>query len=211
MKDYVKWANTLDSAGSDSSAVKARINSTIVRDLNEAIWRFIQVSERVDKIKKHLYYGRAYVVEGTGDPSVLYDAPTERLKDHEIIRLLHGILGKIDEAGELAIAFRDFLMDGDTIDPVNIIEEVGDSQWYDAIICKWLGFDSFDPIQIANYKKLVARYPDLTWTQGHALNRDLGKEYEALEDAGLNPGSNTPNPPDDEIGEDFFPVPVNME
>lgn len=57
----------------------------------------------------------------------------------------------------------------------NIVEEIGDSQWYDALFANVLGV-TFEQIQQANIKKLQKRYPDLAFNPNHAVNRDTEHE-----------------------------------
>lgn len=180
---YVEWANTLDSAGRDSSPVRDRLTPEMVVHLQMVLFDAIHASKNTDNIKKHLYYGRELakpVRESLGQQSDFVSSRA-RLNDHNVIRLLHGILGKIDEAGELAQALYAYVYHGQSLNWTNIVEEVGDSQWYDALIAKAANLSSFDPIQEANYRKLLARYPEAEWKQEHALNRDLDAEEKALE------------------------------
>jgi uncharacterized protein YabN with tetrapyrrole methylase and pyrophosphatase domain len=61
-----------------------------------------------------------------------------------------------------------------------VAEEVGDTLWYLAIVCRHLGM-SFEQIMQQNIEKLRARFPD-KFNQDDALNRDLNKERQTLED-----------------------------
>jgi NTP pyrophosphatase (non-canonical NTP hydrolase) len=181
---YVQWANSLDSAGKDSSAVRERLNDrNLVTNLHECMMQCIMAAKRADKLKKLLFYGKIpeylpQYVPNDLDPT---SEQIDTVMTHETIRLLHAILGKIDEAGELTQALHAHIFEGKPLDVTNIIEEVGDSRWYDALIARWAGFDTFDPIDEANYRKLTTRYPDGAWTQQQALNRNLDKEKEALD------------------------------
>ena len=183
MGHYVEWANTLDSAGKDSSAVRARCALFIIDAMDTIMYDAIKALMQIDHLKKFLFYGKE-LPEDFHWPDFMSDARHEahaKLQDHETIRLLHGIFGKADEAGELMQALHKHLFYGGDLDRTNIVEEVGDSQWYDALIAKWAGIMSFVPIQLANYKKLTTRYPDKVWSQSGALDRDLDKERAALE------------------------------
>jgi hypothetical protein len=64
-------------------------------------------------------------------------------------------------------------------DAVNLIEECGDVQWYEAMLCRALGTD-FDTVQRTNIAKLKARFPD-KFTEESANNRDLEIERSILE------------------------------
>lgn len=109
---------------------------------------------------------------------------TESLVKHAMspddYRLLHSVLGMLDELGEIAKALKAYLFYGKPLDPVNLSEEFGDFSWY-----QHLGLDSLnlDPAAVLrqNIEKLRVRYPE-KFTSLAALNRDLDKERTVLED-----------------------------
>jgi NTP pyrophosphatase (non-canonical NTP hydrolase) len=94
--------------------------------------------------------------------------------------LIHGALGACTESAELLDAVKKYLIYDKAVDVVNIKEELGDLAWYMAIICVWGGFD-FEDIMEKNIAKLKARYPN-RFTNQDALNRDLDKERQILEE-----------------------------
>ena len=93
--------------------------------------------------------------------------------------ILHGALGIVTEAAEIADAVKKSIFYGKPFDLVNLQEEIGDCFWYLAILAKEAGM-SFDDIMAQNIAKLKARYPD-NFTEHHALNRDLKAERNVLE------------------------------
>src|SRR5262249_14290914 len=94
--------------------------------------------------------------------------------------ILHGILGVMTESGELAEAIHNALSNSEaSLDVVNLSEEIGDLQWYEAMLARAIGTD-FDTLQRQNIAKLKARFPD-KFTESAANNRDLEKEREILE------------------------------
>lgn len=93
--------------------------------------------------------------------------------------ILHGALGIVTEAGEIADAVKKSIFYGKPFDLVNLQEEIGDCFWYLAILAKEAGL-SFEAIMEQNIAKLKARYPD-KFTEHHALNRDLEHERNVLE------------------------------
>lgn len=92
--------------------------------------------------------------------------------------LLHYALGIVTEAGELADALKKAVIYGRDLDRVNLIEEIGDLQWYEARLLDHLG-SSFGEARGRNIAKLRARYPD-GFSEEDALVRDLGTEREIL-------------------------------
>lgn len=145
----------------------------------------IKSLQDLDVIKKALFYGREninlrFVKPGAYDcnnleMSALSNSP------HAGIDLLHAIIGKATEAGELLEALFDAAVYGRTLDRTNVLEEVGDGFWYDAIILKVLSA-TFEEVQGVNIAKLRARFPD-KFTEFDANNRDLSHERNVL-DAG---------------------------
>lgn len=93
--------------------------------------------------------------------------------------LLHYALGIVTEAGEIADALKKSLIYGKPLDRVNLIEEIGDLQWYQARMLDALG-SSFEEARDRNIAKLRKRYPD-GFTEEDALVRDLEAERAELE------------------------------
>lgn len=93
--------------------------------------------------------------------------------------LLHGAIGLATEAGELLDAVKRALFYGGSLDRTNLIEELGDLEWYMAVIRDALDVEQAE-VQRINIEKLRARYPE-KFTRQDALNRDLRREREVLE------------------------------
>ena len=93
--------------------------------------------------------------------------------------MLHGAIGLATEAGELLDAIKRALFYGQPLDRTNLIEELGDLEWYMAVLRDAIGVTQED-VQARNIAKLRARYPQHFTTQD-ALNRDLGRERSILE------------------------------
>lgn len=95
------------------------------------------------------------------------------------MNLFHVLLGKMSELGELTEALSKSIIDNEDVDRINIIEEVGDDQWYNAIIAREFDF-TFDDAEDRNINKLRKRFPD-KFTCDDAVNRDTLSEREILE------------------------------
>lgn len=93
--------------------------------------------------------------------------------------MLHGAIGIVTEAGELLDAMKKSIYYCKALDRTNLIEELGDLEYYMAVLRIELGV-SQEEIQERNIAKLRARYPE-KFTSEHAINRDLDKEREVLE------------------------------
>ena len=94
-------------------------------------------------------------------------------------RCLHAVMGLTTEVGELADAYKRHVFYGAHVDPVNVVEEVGDICWYLAILMDELGFD-FDTAMEKNIAKLQKRYPG-KFTERDAVTRNLEGERKVLE------------------------------
>lgn len=94
-------------------------------------------------------------------------------------RLFHAIIGIATESTELLEAILKALDNGTDIDHVNVQEELGDLNWYQAIAVDASDAD-WDKILETNITKLKHRYPD-KFTSENAINRDLDTERKILE------------------------------
>lgn len=149
----------------------------------------IQALNKLDKIKKALFYGRELgeVAEGVelgevwqncnGLPDWISDVPEE---DEKARNIIHAIIGKATEAGELLELLHKTAVHGEPFDVANAGEEVGDGFWYDALLAKACGL-TFDGIQRTNIAKLRHRFPN-AFTEYDANNRDLFGERRILEE-----------------------------
>ena len=118
-----------------------------------------------------------------------YDSVTQRLNEQKGIRFLHASLGLLTEAGELADIIKKQLFYGKPIDLPNLIEELGDIEWYLAIFKSELALQlNSTPAEIEsrirsiNINKLQLRYPD-KFTESDAVNRNLEAEQALLSSA----------------------------
>lgn len=96
------------------------------------------------------------------------------------MRLVHALMGMVTETGELAGALLQALTLNKVTDDIrtNILEEMGDYNWYQAIALDTLGVD-FASLRNANIAKLKQRYGD-KFSKDSAINRDTNTEMDAL-------------------------------
>ena len=188
---YVSWANTLDSAGEDSTEVRVRLHDEETLEIVRHIMcDVIEVGAQADLLKKWIFYGKT--IEGHIPASSLPDwmlgQAYDNFDNHETVRLFHAVLGLVTEAAEMMEMLRDHLFSGMPIDVQNLIEETGDGLWYNALIAKYCGFLTLDEFMASNKAKLTQRYGE-KWNQEGALNRDTAAEMEAL-DRGVEQNKN---------------------
>lgn len=123
-------------------------------------------AERLDRIKKALFYGRDYIPnptrpspsrpdeDSTAFPIIERIAETLTLQngdkpgfygeephsDAEVVKLtelaFHAIVGVATEAGEMIDAWLNAYMHNKPLDLVNLREEFGDNQWYVAVFLR---------------------------------------------------------------------------
>lgn len=137
---------------------------------------FIELTEKFDKYKKLMFRGRQRVEIGMepfdGDSLAEYFEP-------EHMQLVHGIVGKITEIGELTDVMRNYLVAGDAFDTVNIGEEIGDDFWYTVQLLIFIGSD-FEKEFLRNIMKLTNRH-GAQFNFQRDQNRDLNNERAVLE------------------------------
>ncbi len=126
--------------------------------------------------------------------------PSNKLWDTQnlSVRLTHAIMGLISETGEFADQYKKWIFYGQTLDTLNLQEELGDILWYVALACNALDVEMSD-IMEANIAKLRKRYSD-KFSPEDALeeNRDRKAEREVLENQHSDDTVEVPDHPDAE-------------
>lgn len=99
--------------------------------------------------------------------------------DVKTMRLLHAAMGLCTEAGEFMDQIKKHIMYGAELDEINLIEELGDGNWYEGIAIDTLLF-SFAEVLHKNNAKLRKRFPE-KFTKLNAVYRNLEDERNILE------------------------------
>lgn len=135
---------------------------------------FSAVAETLDVNKKQIFYGKGYVEE-TGSVTAL-----PAISD-DAIRALHAIIGIATEAGELVDAFLKLVRGEMSWEDfaVNMREESGDIEWYQALLRDCTG-NNEDYEKNANNNKLLVKRYGLSFDASKAANRDLDAELKVL-------------------------------
>lgn len=95
--------------------------------------------------------------------------------------IIHACLGIITESGEIAEAIFKWLFDEKELDLINLMEESGDIDWYQALLDTQIGTTQ-EQRWDRNIAKLRARFPDKFDSDLAAIhNRNLEKERSVLE------------------------------
>lgn len=183
LKDYTQAALKTESVIDEVATNKARLLSTIEL--------MIGAGNMLDDLKKNIFYGKPIndekyeaqflsVKAATLALSEMGDNQNSFTDDNVEIdpRVAHGIIGIATESTELLEALYAYINSGE-LDKVNVAEEVGDSNWYEAILLDALGKDWETMLQV-NIEKLEARYQG-SFSTDKAINRDLDTERDILE------------------------------
>lgn len=153
--------------------------STVMQDVGDAL----------DNLKKNIFYGRPVARPEVWE--ALMDSQQTEVEKYENVQvnrvqadptkidLIHGIIGVATESAELLAQLNKILETGE-YDAVNILEEVGDKFWYQALILHRLAKTVLDAMGV-NIHKLAERFPD-GYSDLAANNRNLDNERALLED-----------------------------
>ena len=149
----------------------------------ESLDQTVYIKQELEERKKTVNVEEdhhAMVAELAADPG----AGRNRLArlTYDQINLLHGAIGLVTEAGELLDAIKRAIFYGTGFDMANILEEMGDAEFY-LDLCRSGAGVSRRKVLRGNTGKLHKRYPDGRWTKEGATNRDLVSERAVLEDA----------------------------
>jgi NTP pyrophosphatase (non-canonical NTP hydrolase) len=182
----------IDAVRTESRIEKVTINSNVYVNVVAAM---IALGSILDQIKKNTFYKKPFDVlklkQLTSEAQVAVSklghdihignfpkASSER--DVAVnTRYFHAVVGIATEAVELLQALD---LNSNELDEVNLLEEFGDLNWYQAI-----GIDeangNFEEVLNKVIAKLRVRFPD-KFNSEQAINRDLVKEREVLESKG---------------------------
>ncbi len=141
-----------------------------------ALQEAIATGNMLDAIKKGLYYGKSL----PDNHPALDNKFTETDLDPRAIDqdILHAALGIYTEATEMLEAIY-LTMKGAEFDKVNAAEELGDAEWYMAMLYRSLE-ETPENVKRVNIDKLRHRYPE-KFRSMDAIDRDLDTEREILE------------------------------
>ena len=181
MTNYVELAVKTESQPT-LDQLKARLSRPNMIRLFIALQSLAICGEELDKLKKHVFYGRELPADPDIEPKDLESIPAGQTELNRLIlsaRTLHGVVGFATEAAELVTAYLKFAFHGEMLDSVNLGEEVGDAFWYAGVLSDEHGF-TFDQIMETNIAKLQRRFPD-KFDAARAIERDTNAERVILD------------------------------
>ncbi len=88
----------------------------------------------------------------------------------EQFNLLHSALGFVGEAAEAADWVKKHVVYGQPLNRVELIKEMGDAEFYFAMMRRELGIEREEVLAVVQ-EKLAARYPAGTFTQKDSVER----------------------------------------
>lgn len=148
--------------------------------LAETLRRAIQAGDEVDVLKRAVFYGSSYSEPADANlPGAEMRVGTNSGDDCPTEDMIHSAMGIFTEAAEFLSAVYASCFGNEPFDATNAVEELGDLEWYMAVMRKRLEV-SQEQVQRINIAKLKARYPEKFATDD-ALNRDLKRERSVLE------------------------------
>lgn len=146
----------------------------------DAFQRAIEIGEEVDALKRAVFYGSSYADAGAVQLQPIEMRVGKQVHDDcPTADMIHSAMGIFTEAAEFLSAVYTSCFENGSFDTTNAIEELGDLEWYMAVMRKRLAV-SQEQVQRINIAKLKARYPE-KFASDEALNRDLEKERAILE------------------------------
>lgn len=182
LESYIDLAGKTNQV--DYAAVSQRMGlESCFRGIPVLINKLVEdLDTNLDSVKKYLFYGKplkedALPLTGLSD-SLRSTDMSSFINNETMIDIFHGVIGQATEAGEMLKALVSYMETG-SIDLVNLGEEVGDQNWYQALILKRAGL-TFDNVMTTNIQKLSLRFPN-GFTEDKAINRDITAERLDLE------------------------------
>lgn len=180
MKTYLEESGKTEAMAPEGKVVSKEVFYKMI----DMLTKFEIQSENLDILKKHVMYGRDLTDEQIENLNLVIDPTENNAIAEEEVRLLHAIMGMVTEIGEVITAISNRVVAGTPLDRTNIIEELGDFMWYQAILLRMLDSD-FESCAKANLNKLLygkkARYKSGGFSSDEAINRDTVAEREQLE------------------------------
>ena len=151
-------------------------------DLAKTLSKAVSLGDEVDKLKRSIFYGSPFDGSSAdGHEMPIHVGDDSDGASHPSPDMIHSALGIFTEAAEFLDAILRSTFAGESFDPTNAIEELGDIEWYMAVMRQKLHV-SQERVQRINIAKLRARYPD-KFESEDALDRNLEHERSVLESA----------------------------
>lgn len=181
-QEYIEATGRTESEETYANLVRALNRPGIPERLLDSLVMFCNYAKRLDTLKAIMFYGRTDYLKDAesadwrdaGFDPVSDDVLGRLVRDEQLQRHLHMIIGMAGEAGEVADHLIDALRSGRGPTHIELVKEMGDLSWYMARELDNIDV-TFEEAWDVNVSKLKARYPD-KFTSEAANNRDTDQE-----------------------------------
>jgi hypothetical protein len=173
----------------DAIRTESQIDAVVTnrQELIGLLEAYVALGNVLDMVKKNVFYGKPIDTDARAE---LLERARQRIAVARFSavpackitidpRIFHALVGINTEGVELLEAMLPAIISNEPLDAVNIFEELGDVNWYQAIAVDALEGD-FDDVLVKVIAKLRARFPE-KYTDEKAINRDLETERKILE------------------------------
>jgi hypothetical protein len=149
---------------------------------------FTAAGSVLDFYKKNIFYGKqvdakkwqSKIEDIVGGGMFIAQSEAKHKETLDINpRVFHAIIGMATEVTELIEALSTAILEEKPLDLVNLMEELGDYDWYKAILMDELSLNEGE-IRATVIAKLQERYPE-KFTEEAAINRNVEAERKILE------------------------------
>lgn len=188
--EFVQNALKTEHSEEDYQRVRRRLSKEDLTMLRVLLNRIAHLTMQLDMWKKKVFYGNTkhkvldeldFAKQEHGylaDHLSSNHYTQKNISDTKSLRILHAIVGMVGESGELADAFGKFLKTG-KLDEVNLKEELGDMDWYEAVCLNALKV-THEEVWRTNNEKLAARF-GVSFNEKGAIDRNVDNERKILE------------------------------
>ena len=161
--DQIQHSDMVAALAKSGEAITAEMTPTNWAVLKGAVFAGIAAGEHLDKAKKQVVYNKDMGLSARPDRFMPQVSPEQS-------HLLHMALGIFGEAAELLEAITNHVIHGDPLDLENVVEELGDGEFYQEGLRQGLGISREDTLT-ANIQKLGVRYEGLCYSDEAAQAR----------------------------------------
>jgi hypothetical protein len=150
--------------------------------LRGVFFALIQHGNDLDQLKKNIWYNKE-IQYGVVNSELLLACPVDGYEERAVkhARHMHAAIGMLTESVELIETLFKTIYLNQSFDKVNVVEELGDQQFYNQMFMNVIGVDIYEVMRV-NQSKLAKRYGEkLQFSSDAAINRDHEKERQVME------------------------------
>lgn len=164
-----EYADMVDSLAKPGADILADMTHDRFNALGWALHDMMKAAQVLDDVKKIAFYNKE--IEGVELPEGTGSNPYLPKATEETMHLLHMVVGKAGEVGELVEAVLAHVFGDYDLDMENVVEELGDDEFYTEGIRAALGINREDVLHYNKIKLLGKRYASGKYSDEQAINR----------------------------------------